>query len=380
MTPPHAGLVSRSLPATRNSSSSADASSGPLGASTSLLGRLGRGSAGNASAESATDPKKASHGSKSDAPIQAARAFAEASHDKNTEPLGVALQMKAAAAIAAELPDSADASADTLGAKVQDIEAASQQLRRSSEASAAPEQAAGGDERVSLEELSRPAGRRARLSSETPRASAGVAAAHPLEEAADDDDEPEPLSMSMKGGIPASQPYSQAFQQGALDQGAAGTASDAEDADEPEPLSMSIKAGSFRPGHAMQPPMAASGDEAEPLGLSEAEALGLSRAGKGLPRGPQGSESMLLAIANAHSSVRAPPSGFLNGSPPLPGAGLTGQGAAAGNAESAGDEPEPLSAAMKAGAGASAPVARHDTPRPSDFSRPRKRCHPPSGF
>ena len=404
MTPPHAGFISQSLPATREPSSSADASSGLLGASTSLLGRLGRGSTGHASAESATDPKKGPHGRKSDAPAQAARAFAEASQNENAEPLGIALQMKAAAAIAAELPEAAGAAAETLEAKVQDFEAASQQLRRASEASAAPEQAAGGDERVALEEVSRPAGRRSRSLSGTLRAlAAGSAqdsaflvgsAPEPSYPAADDDDEPEPLSMSMKGGIPAQQPYSQASQQSALSQGAARTASDFEHADEPEPLSMAIKAGSLRPSQAMQPPRALNGDSAdEPLAITsrqrparpvqqvedasadEPEPLGFSRAGKGLPKGPQGSESMLLAVGNAHSGMRAPASGFMNGSPGLPGAGLAGQGAAARGSESTDDEPEPLSAAMRAGAGAAAPAARHDTPRPSDLSRPRERCH-----
>ena len=404
MTPPHAGFISQSLPATREPSSSADASSGLLGASTSLLGRLGRGSAGHSSAESATDLKKGSHGSKSDAPAQAARAFAEASQNENAEPLGIALQMKAAAAIAAELPEAAGATAATLEAKVQDFEAASQQLRRASQSSAAPEEAAGGDERVALEEVSRPAGRRSRSLSGTPRASAAGpaqeaaflagSAPEPSYLAADDDDEPEPLSMSMKGGIPAQQPYSQASQQSALSQGAARTASDFEHADEPEPLSMAIKAGSLRPSQAMQPPSAMNGDrDCEPLAITsrqrparpvqqsedadEPEPLGFSRAGKGLPKGPQGSESMLLAVGNAHSGMRAPASGFMNGSPGLPGAGLAGQNAAVGGAESADDEPEPLSAAMRTGAGAPAAAARHDTPRPSDLSRPRKRFHLP---
>ena len=397
MTPPHDGFISQSLPATREPSSSADATSGLLGASTSLLGRLGRGSAGHASAENATDLKKGSHGSKSDAPAQAARAFAEASQNENAEPLGIALQMKAAAAIAAELPEAAGAAAETMDAKVQHFEAASQQLRRASEAFAVPKQAAGADERVALEEVSRPAGRRSHSLSGTPRASAAGpaqeaaipagSAPEPSDPAADDDNEPEPLSMSMKGGIPAQQ-------QSALSHGAARTASDFEHADEPEPLSMAIKAGSLRPSQAMQPPRALNGDsDCEPLAITsrqqparpvqqvedasadEPEPLGFSRAGKGLPKGPQGSESMLLAVGKAHSGMRAPASGFMNGSPGLPGAGLAGQGAVARGSESTDDEPEPLSAARKASAGAPGPAARHDTPRPSNLSRPRKRFH-----
>ena len=153
-----------------------------------------------------------------------------------------------------------------------------------------------------------------------------------------------------------------------------------------------IKAGSLRPSQAMQPPRALNGDsDCEPLAITsrqqparpvqqvedasadEPEPLGFSRAGKGLPKGPQGSESMLLAVGNAHSGMRAPASGFMNGSPGLPGAGLAGQGAVARGSESTDDEPEPLSAARKASAGAPGPAARHDTPRPSNLSRPRKR-------
>ena len=184
----------------------------------------------------------------------AAKAFSAAGHDVNAEPLSVALQMKAAAAIAAELPAATGEAAETLEAKVQDISATSQ-ARRASDVSSAAQglltQADGeDDDRVPLE-LTRSASRRMQ---ETPAVPAqdGPQPSYLSPE----DDEPQPLSMSIKGGLPIEEPMPAEQPEPDQDMG---------DADEPEPLSMSIKAGSLR-SYAAPPPVEDShADEPEPL-------------------------------------------------------------------------------------------------------------------
>ena len=414
LTPPRSGYPSRSLPATPPGSKQTK-DPGPLGISTSLLQRSSRGSASAAPSERGASPEGAPS---MDTSQLAAKAFSAAGHVENAEPLSVALQMKAAAAIAAELPAATGEAADTLGAKVQDLSATSQARRSSEIASAAQRPVSQADEddddRVPLE-LTRTASRRLQGSTDMP-AALGTAP-----EAAQDgpqpsylspeDDEPQPLSMSIKGGLPILEPM--LAEQPEPDQ-------DAQDADEPEPLSMSIKAGSLRPYAAPPPAEDSHADEPEPLlwgrksavmpaespaqeeAADEPEPLSMTR--KSRPNKPpvweQGlssqngsldaagsnsgtglgsysgslrgsAESYKGLLMSARDTAQPATSGFTSGGPQVPGSGQPGQ--ADEPSTGAELEPEPLAATRKP---SSAPQSiRAGTPRPSDRLRPRECFH-----
>ena len=430
LTPPRSGYASRSLPSTAPGSKEIKAP-GPLGTSTSLLQKPSRGSEGEGLRERPAHQTGTSGGT-SGTPQLAAKAYSAAGQDENAEPLSVALQMKAAAAFAAELPPASGQAAETLEAKVQDI-AASQAQRASDVSSSAQgpvSQGDVGDDRVPLELLERPASRRSRASMEmaaTPETA--PQAAHEPEQPvvngggpqpsylSPEHDEPEPLSMSMKGGLPNYQQPLTAEQHDP-DQ-------EAQDSDEPEPLSMSMKGGSLRTYAAPVPVEDSHADEPEPLSRSsrkpaarpaqssapeadagEPEPLSMSRKSRPIrlsmsdqslaDTGAQlqnrhsdgahsnsstslGSNSSLRGSAesyagllvNAREKVQPAASGFTRGGPQVPGAGQPGQADKPSTAAEL--EPEPLEATRKPSSGPKS--IRAGTPRPSDRLRPRERCH-----
>ena len=413
LTPPRSGYPSRSLPATPPGSKQTK-DPGLLGTSTSLLQRSSRGSAGTASSERGASPEAARS---MDTSQLAAKAFSAAGQDENAEPLSVALQMKAAAAIAAELPAATGEAAETLEGKVQDISATSQARRASDAASAAQGPVSQADEddddRVPLE-LTRSASRRLRGSMEMPRVpdTAPQAAQDGPQPSylSPEDDEPQPLSMSIKGGLPIQDPM--LAEQSEPDQ-------EAEDFDEPEPLSMSMKGGSLRTYAAPPPAEDSHADEPEPLswgrkpaarpaessaqedGADEPEPLSMSRKSRSKPPsvsdlsglGTQlhdgqsdaassingtgvGSDSSLHGSAesykgllmSARQNAQPATSGFTSGGPQALGLGQPGQ--ATEPSTGAELEPEPLEATRKA---SSAPQnIRSGTPRPADRLRPRE--------
>ena len=433
LTPPRPGYASRSLPSTAPGSKDTK-DPGPLGTSTSLLQRPSRGSGGDASREG-TAYQAGALGGTLDTPQLAAKAFSAAGQNENAEPLSVALQMKAAAAIAAELPAASGEAAETLEAKVQDISATSQ-ARRASDMSSSSQglvsQADEGDDRVPLELLTRPASRRSRASMEM-AATPGVApqAAQEPERPvvngvgsgplpsylSPEDDEPEPLSMSMKGGLPNwQQPIT--AQQSEPNQ-------EVQDSDEPEPLSMSMKDGALRTYAAPVPAEDSHADEPEPLSWSsrkparrpvdsatqeedpgEPEPLSMSRksrpmrpsmsdhslagtgaqlqdghsgtarsesgAGLGSDSSLRGSaESYAGLLVSAREKVQAAASGFTRGGPQVPAAGQPGQVDEPGTAAEL--EPEPLEATRRPSSGPKS--VRAGTPRPSDRLKPREHFH-----
>ena len=421
LTPPRSGYPSRSLPATPPGSKQTK-DSGLLGTSISLLQRSSRGSAGTASSERGASPE----GARSmDTSQLAAKAFGAAGQDENAEPLSVALQMKAAAAIAAELPAATGEAAETLEAKVQDISANSQARRDSDAASAAQGPASQADrendDRFPLE-LTRSSSRRLRGSLEPPAvpgrapkaAQDDIGSAPKPSYLSLEDDEPQPLSMSIKGGLPIQEPIQE--EQSEPDQ-------EVQDADEPEPLSMSMKGGSLRTYAAPPPAEDSHADEPEPLswgrkpaarpaessaqedGADEPEPLSLSRKSRSKPpslsdlsgSGSQlhdgqsdaassingtglGSDSSLRGSAesykgllvSARQNAQPATSGFTSGGPQVLGSGQPGQPDEPRTAAEL--EPEPLEATRKP---SSAPQSiRAGTPRPADRLRPRKCSHP----
>ena len=359
----------------------------------------------------------------------AARAFGAAGQEKSAEPLSVALQMKAAAAIAAELQAATGEAAETLEARLQDISAASQAhqaLGLSSAAQGPVSQGEGNDDdRVPLE-LTKAASRKSRASMDMPAVpQAATQAAHEPVHVnigssprpsylSPEDDEPEPLSMSMKGGLSS-------YQEPAL---TAKSEPDQalQDSDEPEPLSMSMKGGSIRTYGAPAPAQDLHADEPEPLSWGSRqpaasyvessaqeedagapEPLSMSRkspanrspvsdqgpAGTGTQvknghsdassshNSPgQGSNSSLRGSAESYAGLlvsareRTQPaaSGFAGPGPPLPGSGQPGQAEEPSTAAEL--EPEPLAATRKPSSGPKS--IRAGTPRPSDRLKPRE--------
>lgn len=341
--------------------------------------------------------------------------------------------MKAAAAIAAELPEAAEETAKTLEAKVQNISAATQ--RRSCDAAQDHPGTDGDDDRVPLELLSRPASRRSQGSIEQPAVpeQAAIAFKEPMQPAgvgsppapaylSAADDEPEPLSMSMEGELANYQQPQEAPDQAGGRMGS--------DADEREPLSMSMKGGPFmglqaapagKSWGADEPmPLSMNGrkpsasllqsaaededaDAPEPLvsrkrrpplanhsALASYAALGprihnessdlaqmdmimqlrACQSGNGA-QGDAGAASPYLAAHDAGQGLQRPGSSpALPGPRPGPGPAQEPEGA---NTD---DEPQPLSASMKSGSGTQAPSPRLGTPRPPDQSRPREHCLP----
>ena len=368
-TPPRFGFVSQSLPSTPAGSKSAKDPS-PLGDSSSLLQRSGRGSGGAVSREGTADQEGAD-GVEADTSQLAAKAFSAAGQDAGAEPLSVALQMKAAAAIAAELPEAAIGAAETLEAKVQDISATAQAQRVLDVPPAAQAPASqddSSDDRVPLELLTRPTGRRSRASLEMP----AQAPEQPLAGGSEfdprpsylspEDDEPEPLSMSIKGGLASQQePATLEVSQAAQDEQAS---------DEPEPLSMSMKGGSLRPSLAPVPAEKSFVDEPEPLSRSSRKSDARSESSN-----DAASDSSLLGSTESFASLLAkardyaPPaaSAFISGASQQLAAGQPGQ---ADGQPGQASEPEPLTAARKHSAGPQS--IRAGTPRPSDRLKPRE--------
>lgn len=441
-TPPRSGHGSKSLPSIApEGNAKASNDSGPLGTSTSLLQVSSRGSTAGPSRE-ASAYREGSTGGNSDAPQLAAKAFAGADLDENAEPLSVALQLKAAAAIAAELPEAAK----TLEAKMQDISAKGQAQRLGDVPAAAQGLSShndGSDDRVPLEALTRPAGRISRSLMEPPAVPEEASQASALHEAGQPagpelgmhpqssflgavDDEPEPLSMSMKGGL-ASHRQPDALRKYTPDQQMQGV-------DEPEPLSMGMKGGSLRPSLAAVQPQESAADEPEPLSMTrrkpasrstgniaqqsaanEPEPLSMSRrkpssrsmgsiaeehnadapeplvSRKSQSKRPDysllsqngptdaGTESSIIPketsqgfvslFMSARQSSQPGMPGFMNGSPAVPSSGLPGQ-ADKDREPSTDDEPEPLSMARKSSSGSTPKSVRAGTPRPTERSRP----------
>lgn len=418
------GYPSRSLPSTPQGSKNTK-DPGSLGMSTSLLQRSSRDNA------VASREVHAHHEGISEITMDtsqlAARAFGTAGQDGTAEPLSVALQMKAAAAIAAELPAATGEAAETLEARMQDISATSQARQASGLSSAA--QANGNDDRVPLE-LTRASSKKSRASMDMPALPpASTRAAHEPEQPmhvdtgsgprpsylSPEDDEPEPLSMSIKGGVPSYQELALA-QQSEPDQAL-------QDSDEPEPLSMSMKDGSLRTYGASVPEQDLHDDEPEPLSWSSRkpagkhvdssaheedadvpEPLSMSKKGRAskLPvsdQGPagtgtqleeehsdaarshnsagHGSNSSLQGSAESYAGLLVSPrektqhaaSGFSGPGPLMPGPGQAEEPSAAADLE-----PEPLTATRKPSSGPKS--IRAGTPRPSDRLRPRE--HSPS--
>ena len=313
------------------------------------------------------------------------------------EPLSLAMQMQAAAAIAAELPEAEGETAEMLQAKLQSL-SANPQVRRSFESAPPSTQAPssnddGDDDRVPLEALTRPTGRESWSSAHFPAA----APQDGLMPAAQDDpkydtadDEPEPLSMSVKGGLAARQ-LPMFRQQSAPDQAAGDPALDA---DEPEPLGLSMKGGLFKsklaapaqddsnepkplsmmsrrppPGITESPVLEQSedADAPEPLMMSarSSSRRRASQAGRALLDGGRGtaetdassggsvahmSQGYAGLLGAAGDGMQPPASGFSNASPGLPGAGYLGQVEQPSRPSSA-DEPEPLGASLRSTSG-----------------------------
>ena len=313
------------------------------------------------------------------------------------EPLSLAMQMQAAAAIAAELPEAEGDTAETLQAKLQSL-SANPQVRRSFE-SARPsmqgpsDSADGEDDRVPLEALTRPTGRESRSSAEFPAAAPQdglVPAAQNIPHRNTADDQPEPLSMSVKGGLAARQ-MPMFSQQSEPDQAASDLALHA---DEPEPLGLSIKRGLFKPKLAA--PAQDDSNEPEPLsmmsrrpppGVLESpvleqtedadapERLMMSRrislrrqasqaggasldGGQGTAETEAGSRGSAVNMSQRYAGLlgaagdgmQPPASGFSNGSPGQPGPGFLGQAEQPSRPSSA-DEPEPLGASLRSSSG-----------------------------
>ena len=394
MSPQHPGYVSQSLPNSRQSGA-LKTDSGPLGASTSLLQQSSRGSARKSLSDPSRNASEQNGGgpsSGSEAAQQAARAFVEVQPLMAVEPLSLAMQMQAAAAISAELPEAEGDTAETLQAKLQSL-SANPQVRRSFE-SARPsmqgpsESADGEDDRVPLEALTRPTGRESRSSAELPAAPPQdglMPAAQNVPHHNTADDQAEPLSMSVKGGLAARQ-LPMFRQQSEPDQAASDLALHA---DEPEPLGLSITRGLSKPKLAA--PAQDDSNEPEPLSImSRRPPLGVlespvleetedaaapeplmmsrrqaSQAGRASLDGAQGtaeteagssgsavnmSQGYAGLLGAAGDRMQPPASGFSNGSPGLPGPGFLGQAEQPSRSSSA-DEPEPLGASLRSSSG-----------------------------
>lgn len=399
MSPPHPGYVSQSLPSSKQSAALGK-DSGPLGTSTSLLQRSSRGSARS----SASGPsRKASEwdggapSSGSGAAQQATSVSAKAQPKVAVEPLSLVIQMQAAAAIAAELPEAEGETAEMLQAKLRSL-SANTQVRRSFESALPSTQAPssnadGDDDRVPLEALTRSTGRKSRSSGEFSAAAPQdclmpAAQDNPKYDTADD--EPEPLIMSVKGGLAARQ-LPMFRQQSAPDQAAGDPALHS---DEPEPLGLSMKGGLFKPSLAApaqddsnepeplsmmsrRPPpdivespvleQSEDADAPEPLMMSarSSSRRRASQAGRASLDGGRGtaetdassdanvahmSQGYAGLLGAAGDSMQPPASGFSNGSPGLPGPGYLGQVEQPSRPSSA-DEPEPLGASLQSTSG-----------------------------